>query len=77
MGILKWHWSVWAKGLLSACVSGAATGISATLVIPTDVQTVHPLLIWKISGVGALVGAANYLKQSPLPQAETESVKVG
>ena len=72
MNIVKWHWSVWLKGLISALVSGGATGVSATLVVPTDVQAVHPMLIWKIAGVGALVGAANYLKQSPLPKEDGE-----
>lgn len=65
--ILKWHWSVWLKGLVSAVISGGATGISATLVIPASTQAVHPLLIWKIAAVGSVIGAANYLKQSPLP----------
>lgn len=72
MSVLNWHWSVWLRGLVSALVSGGATGIGASLVVPTDVQEVHPILIWKIAGVGALVGAANYLKQSPLPKADDE-----
>jgi hypothetical protein len=63
----RWHWSVWVKGLFSALISGAATGVSSSLVIPTEVQAVHPALVWKIAGVGAVIGAANYLKQSPLP----------
>jgi hypothetical protein len=67
----KWHWSVWVRGLAAAAVSSAATGVSAALVVPGDVQAVHPLLIWKIAAVGAVVGVANYLKQSPLPAEDT------
>lgn len=69
-----WHWSVWVKGLVSACISGGAGGVSSSLVIPTEVQTVHPMLVWKIAAVAAVIGAANYLKQSPLPTADDQKV---
>lgn len=65
-----WHWSVWVRGLGSAAISGGATGVAAGLVVPSEVQTVHPWLVAKIAAVGAVVGIANYLKQSPLPQSD-------
>jgi hypothetical protein len=63
----KWHWSVWVKGLFAALISGAATGVSSNLIIPTEVQATHPTLVWKLAGFGGFLGVANYLKSSPLP----------
>lgn len=63
---MRWHWSVWLKGLLAAVISGAATGVGTLLVAPE----VAVASVAKVAGVGALIGAAGYLKQSPLPPEE-------
>lgn len=66
----KWHWSVWLKGLISAGISGGATGVGVLLVAPDAVAAFVPSMALKMAGIGALVGAANYLKQSPIPTEE-------
>lgn len=67
MNIGKWHWSVWVKGLISAVISGGATGLGVLVVAPEAMATFAGSVALKMAGVGALVGAANYLKQSPIP----------
>lgn len=62
-----WHWTVWLRGLISGAVSGASTGVAAMLAVPEVANTVHPGAVLKIAAIGALVGLANYLRQSPLP----------
>lgn len=54
---------VWLSGLVAAVISGAATGITTNLVLPeTSAQD-----LGKIAAMGALIGLAGYLKQSPIP----------
>lgn len=54
---------VWLSGLVAALVSGAATGITTSIVLPeTSAEDLGKVMI-----MGALIGVAGYLKQSPLP----------
>lgn len=65
--ISKWHWSVWLKGIVAALVSGAATGIGAMLAVPEAGLTAKPGAVVKVAAIGAIVGVAGYLRQSPVP----------
>ncbi len=56
-------WKPWLYGLASAAIAGGVTVLGSSLVAP-EVALTSAL---KIAGVAALIGAANYLKQSPLP----------
>jgi hypothetical protein len=59
----------WAKGLLAALVTGFANGFLASVVSPETFNTTPEGLIklaWFVGLSGAL-GAATYLKQSPIP----------
>jgi len=54
---------VWLSGLVAALVSGAATGITTSIVLPeTSAEDLGKVMI-----MGALIGVAGYLKQSPMP----------
>ena len=58
----------WAKGLLSAIIGGAANSITVMIVDPIAFnldEGFHKLTTVTI--VSAIVSAAMYLKQSPLP----------
>jgi hypothetical protein len=70
------HFELWAKGLAAAAIAGAAngviTGFAAVGIDPSHFNLqagLKPTLA--IAGVSAvmsaLIGAAAYLKQSPLP----------
>lgn len=58
---------VWVRGLVAALVSGASTGIAAMLAVPEAVSLEAPIALLKVCVIGAVVGVAGYLKQSPLP----------
>jgi hypothetical protein len=62
-------WRVWVKGLGAAVIGGGASALSAELSAP-DVFTMTRLgavRLLKVSVVAAVLNAAAYLKQSPLP----------
>ncbi len=61
-------WRTWAKGLASTVISGAATGLSLTVIDPSTFNLstgANRLLVVML--VSGLVAGANYLKQSPIP----------
>lgn len=63
-------WQVWLKGLAAAIVSSAANTVS---VLIADPMHFNPGVAgWRNLGVvalvSAIVGAAMYLKQSPVPK---------
>lgn len=66
----KKNWRVWAKGLLSAAISGGATGIAAALSAPQPYPIKNLLVVMLTAGVA---GAALYIKQSPMPDWEEEA----
>lgn len=57
---------VWLKGLLAAAISGAATTITVMIVAPETFNLDHIGKVGAVAGIGALLGVANYLKQSPI-----------
>lgn len=58
----------WIKGLCSACIGAAANSVTVIIVAPEtfNLQDGLPKL-GTVALVSAIVAAANYLKQSPLP----------
>lgn len=64
-------WKLWLKGLLAAVISSAANSIS---VLVADPQHFNPSAAGGMRNLGivalvsAIVGAALYLKQSPVPK---------
>jgi len=59
---------IWAHGLGSAAISGVSTAIAAALVAPETFNINDGLnQLLQLGLVGGIIGAVNYLKQSPLP----------
>lgn len=59
----------WIKGLLAALINGFASGIVVSVADPMKFNFgdgLKPLL--SVSAILGVMGAANYLKQSPLPE---------
>lgn len=64
----------WLKGLASAAISGAANGITVLIVAPDTFNLQEGVgRLGSVCVVGAIVGAAMYLKQSPLPVEDAPS----
>jgi hypothetical protein len=62
---------IWLHSLIAAAVSGAGNGISVMIVSPADFNLQSGLgKLLQVFVVGAIVGLALFLKQSPLPPAE-------
>ena len=60
---------VWLKGLISATVSGAAASIGTMVAAPADFNLGAGLRrLLTVAVVSGIIGAANYLKQSPIPE---------
>ena len=64
----KKNWRIWLKGLLSAAISGGATGIAAALSAPQPYPFKNLLIVMLTAGVA---GGALYIKKSPMPEWET------
>jgi hypothetical protein len=66
------NWKLWLKGLISAVIGGAANAVTVMIVAPDqfNLQTGLPKL-GAVCLVSAIVAAALYLKQSPLPNGGT------
>jgi len=63
------NWQLWAKGLGAAVIGGSASALAAALSAP-DVFTATEqgaVRLLKVGLVAAVLNAAAYLKQSPLP----------
>jgi ABC-type uncharacterized transport system permease subunit len=61
----------WLKGLISAIIGGAANSVTVMAIDPMQFNLAegwHKLAT--VAGVSALVSAAMYLKQSPIPSVE-------
>lgn len=56
---------VWLYGLIYSTIGGAANAI--VLYSVDENARGNPALLWKFAGFSAIVSAALYLKQSPLP----------
>lgn len=59
----------WIHGLIAAIINGAASGVVVCVADPMKFNFgdgLKPLL--SVSAILGILGAANYLKQSPLPE---------
>jgi hypothetical protein len=65
------NWRIWLKGLIAAVISSAANSVS---VLIADPRHFNPSVAGGFRNLGivalvsAIVGAALYLKQSPVPK---------
>jgi len=68
MDLIIVNWQKWLKGLISAVIGGAANSITVMIVDPLvfNLQDGASKL-YTVALVSAIVSAAMYLKQSPLP----------
>ena len=72
-------WRHWIYGLTAAVIGSAANTIAATLGAGAIGDPLNMGQIWTIAITSAILGAAMYLKQSPLPaviETKTETKKV-
>ena len=63
-------WKVWLKGLLAAAISSAANAVGVLVADPLHFSPAEAGGVRKLGvvvAVSAIVGAALYLKQSPVP----------
>lgn len=62
-------WKIWIHGLVAAIISAAASGVTLVIVDPSAFNFSGSGLqhLGTVCGVQALIAAAAYLKQSPLP----------
>jgi hypothetical protein len=64
------NWENWLKGLMAAVIGGAANAVTTVIVAPETFNFQGGLgKLGAVSGASALVSAAMYLKQSPIPKA--------
>ncbi len=62
------NWDVWLKGLIAAVIGGASNSILLVVVDPMTYNLSTGLgKLGTVAGTSAIVAAAMYLKQSPLP----------
>lgn len=63
-------WRIWLKGLIAAVVSAAANATLLVIVSPAAFNFSHGGLrnLGAVTLASAIVGAALYLKQSPVPK---------
>ena len=59
---------LWLKGIAAALIGGAANAVTLYIIDPVIFDDWMKLA--KLAGVSALVSAAMYLKQSPVPGTE-------
>jgi hypothetical protein len=61
-------WRTWLRGLGAAVIGGASNAITLLIVDPTEFNLDDGLgRVWKVAAVSAILSAAFYLKQSPIP----------
>lgn len=62
------NWKTWAYGLASAMIGAAANTVTVMIVAPETFNLQEGFgKVLSVAAVSAVVAAANYLKQSPLP----------
>ena len=70
---LKRAKQIWLHGLVGAAINSAASAVSAMVVDPVAFNFSTGLVqLLKLIFVSAIIGAALYLKQSPLPPIDQE-----
>jgi hypothetical protein len=67
------NWKAWLQGLTAAAINSAAA-VGATIIVDIE-HASDPGKLAATIGVGAATGALLYLKQSPLPPANTRRPK--
>lgn len=67
-------WQHWLKGLLAAFVSGAANAVSMMIVDPEHFNFGQFGNLGEVALISGLIGAAMYLKQSPVPDFEKQQI---
>lgn len=61
-------WQMWLKGLIAAIIGGGANAVTVMIVDPAAFNFGDGgAKLLSFAGVSALISAALYLKQSPLP----------
>jgi hypothetical protein len=67
------NWKPWLYSLISACIGAAASGVTSMVVAPESFNMTHTGLIklCEMCVANAILAAALYLKQSPLPGLQT------
>lgn len=68
------NWKSWLKGLVAAIVNGIASGIVLLVADPVNYNVEQWPKLLTVSGLLGLLGAANYLKQAPLPDDDAPPV---
>ena len=64
-------WRNWVRGLAAAVIGGGANAVTLMVVDPLKFNFADGLVsLWKVTLVSALLNAAFYLKQSPIPPRE-------
>lgn len=67
---------VWIEGLVAAFIGGAANAVTVIVVDPLNFNLGEGLpKLLQVVAVGALVAAAAYLKQSPIPAEKKEETE--
>lgn len=62
---------IWVEGLIAALIGGAANAVTVIVVDPLNFNLGEGLpKLLQVVAVGAIVAAAAFLKQSPIPTAE-------
>jgi hypothetical protein len=64
-------WRLWGRGLIAAIIGGAVSSLSVWTIDPADFNFDTGIVkLAKVAFVSALMNAAVYLKQHPIPEAE-------
>lgn len=67
---------IWIEGLLAALIGGGANAVTVIVVDPLAFNLGEGLpKLLQVVAVGAIVAAAAFLKQSPIPKAEKEGTE--
>jgi hypothetical protein len=67
---------IWIEGLLAALIGGGANAVTVIIVDPLAFNLGEGLpKLLQVVTVGAIVAAAAFLKQSPIPKAEKEETE--
>lgn len=61
------NWKPWLYGLISGTISAVAGAVLLVIVVPEKFSFADLSTLLRVVFAFGLVGAANYLKQSPLP----------
>jgi hypothetical protein len=66
-------WKLWARGLAAAIIGGVSNSVVLVIVAPDKFSMSDLSTLGRVALATALVSAAMYLKQSPLPPNGTDS----